>query len=167
MTARTEDGQITRYLHDATGQLTSADYANQTDESYRYDANGNRQAAGLTIGPNNQVLADSTYTYQYDAEGNLTRRTETATGKYTQYTFDFRNRMVAATDFSAAGTVLQQVDFSYDVFDRRIRKTVDADGAGPMAPVTTHTVFDGQHAWADLDAAGNVVAAISVRAISR
>ena len=107
MTARTEDGEITNYLHDASGQLTSADYATQTDEAYSYDANGNRQAAGLTVGPNNQVLADSTYTYQYDAEGNLTRRTETATGQYTQYTFDFRNRMVAATGFSAGGTVLQ------------------------------------------------------------
>ena len=27
-----------------------------------------------------QVLADGTYTNQYDAEGNLTRRTETVTG---------------------------------------------------------------------------------------
>jgi len=158
MTARTEDGENTNYLHDASGQLTSADYATQTDEAYSYDANGNRQAAGLTVGPNNQVLADSTYTYQYDAEGNLTRRTETATGQYTQYTFDFRNRMVAATGFSAGGTVLQNVDFAYDVFDRRMTKTVDVDGAGPLAPVTTHTVYDGQHAWADLDAAGNTVA---------
>ncbi len=158
MTARTENGQITSYLHDAAGQLTSANHVTQTDETYNYDANGNRQAAGLTIGTNNQVLADSTYAYLYDAEGNLIRRTATATGSYTVYQYDHRNRMTDATNYTSAGTVTQDVDFAYDVFDRRITKTVDADGAGPLAPVTTHTVYDGQHAWADLDAAGNVVA---------
>ncbi|MEJ7594163.1 MAG: RHS repeat-associated core domain-containing protein, partial [Planctomycetaceae bacterium] len=158
LTSRTEDGQITTYVHDDTGQLISADHANLTDEAYSYDANGNRIAVGLNIGPNNQVLADATYSYLYDAEGNMTRRTITATGEYTQYQYDYRNQMVDATDYTSGGSVLQEVSFGYDVFDRRITKTVDADGAGPLAPVTIHTAYDGQHAWADLDAAGNVVA---------
>ena len=72
--------------------------------------------------------------------------------------YDHRNRLVDATDYSSGGIILQQVSFEYDVFDRRTTKTVDTDGAGPLAPETTHTVYDGQHAWADLDATGNVIA---------
>src|SRR5690606_19439024 len=47
-------GESIDFAHDGAGQLTGADYGSQVDESYVYDANGNRTGGGLTIGDNNQ-----------------------------------------------------------------------------------------------------------------
>jgi YD repeat-containing protein len=110
------------------------------------------------VGPNNQVLADGTFTYAYDAEGNLVLKTEVATGQRTEFEYDFRNRLVRATTYSAGGIALKEVGYTYDVFDRQIRRTVDRDGAGPQAAETTAMVYDGEHVWADYDAAGAVLA---------
>ncbi|MFV0446817.1 MAG: hypothetical protein ACK5Q5_24865, partial [Planctomycetaceae bacterium] len=81
-----------------------------------------------------------------------------ADGEYVEYSYDHRNRLTSATTYSAGGIILQLVEFTYDVFDRRIAKTVDADGAGSQPPTTTYTLYDGQHAWFDYDAAGAVLA---------
>ena len=36
--------------------------------------------------------------------------------------------------------------------------TVDADGAGRLPAMTSHTVYEGNHAWTDFDESGNVLA---------
>ena len=97
----THHGQTSRYTYDLAGQLTAADHSLQPDESYTYDANGNRVQASLggpathyQTGPANRLLSDGTFQYEYDAEGNLIRKTETATGNATEYTYDHRNRLV-------------------------------------------------------------------------
>ncbi|MBN2216250.1 MAG: hypothetical protein JW719_02620, partial [Pirellulales bacterium] len=71
----THHGQTSVYTHDNTGQLTAADHSVQTDETYAYDANGNRTGGGYVVGPNNQILSDGTYNYAYDNEGNLLTKT--------------------------------------------------------------------------------------------
>ncbi|GAB6188113.1 hypothetical protein [Thermopirellula anaerolimosa] len=93
------------YTSDATGQLTAADYDYQSDESYQYDANGNRVTANgssYATGMNNQLLSDGTYRYLYDAEGNRTHRfidanqngqLDSGDTDITQYTWDHRNRL--------------------------------------------------------------------------
>ena len=56
------DGQ-TSYDYDFLGQLVSADYASQTDESYAYDSNGNRVVANgntYTTGTNTCRLSGFT-----------------------------------------------------------------------------------------------------------
>ena len=75
--ASSQDGSVT-YGYDGLGQVTSADYDYQTDESYGYDDAGNR--LNYTVGDHNRILSDGTYTYAYDEEGNRTKRTEIATG---------------------------------------------------------------------------------------
>ncbi|MFC1758296.1 RHS repeat domain-containing protein [Planctomycetota bacterium] len=105
-----------------------------------------------------QTPARNKYTFTYDAEGNLTQRTEKATGNYTQYEYDHRNRLTHAADFDAADQLIGEVFNVYDVFNRLIERTHDPDGAGPSAAETRYTVYDGAHAWADFDGAGNVTA---------
>ena len=151
-------GATTEYAYDAVGQLVSADHDNLPNEAYDYDANGNRTGASIEVGANNQILADDTYDYQYDGEGNLVRRTDRATGEVTEYEYDQRNRLVRATVKSAGGVILQASEFTYDVFDRRIATTVDADGQGPLAPETTYSVYDGEHVWVDYVDVGQVIA---------
>ncbi|WP_165229541.1 peroxidase family protein [Aquisphaera insulae] len=146
---RDVDG-LTTYTYDDRDQLTGADRAAgdiRGDESYEYDANGNRVASsvhgtGYVTGPGNRLLSDGTYDYVYDDEGNMVRRTEMATGDYREFTWDFRNRLVMVTDFSTGGIITQQVRFEYDAFDRRIVKSVDLDGAGVETKNITYFHYD-------------------------
>gem|GEM_PF-6925673 len=85
------------------------------------------------------------HSFQYDNEGNLVRRTNLFTGEITDYTWDRRNRLASVARRSATGTLLVQVDFTYDPFDRRIAKTVDPDGAGPQGATSELFVYDGIH----------------------
>jgi hypothetical protein len=96
--------------------------------------------------------------YTYDNEGNLIRKTEIATSEYTEFSYDHRNRLVLGVLYSAGGVILREVAYTYDVFDRNIARTVDSDGAGPDPAETRFTIYDGEHAWADYDEAGNVLA---------
>jgi RHS repeat-associated protein len=149
------NGQSSAYAYDAAGQLISAIHSHQTDESYAYDAGGNRSESGQVIGGNNQLLADSRYDYQYDLEGNLARRTLRATGERTEYSYDHRNRLVRLEQLDALDNVLSWADYIYDVWGRRTAKQVDADAAGPALPDATTTLYDGLHAWADFDSGGD------------
>jgi RHS repeat-associated protein len=154
----THHGQVSRYDHDLVGQLLAADHSLQDDESYTYDENGNRIDANYVVGANNQILADGLYDYQYDAEGNRTRKTEIATGNYSEYSYDHRSRLVRVQEMSTGGIILHEVVYTYDVFDRRIAKLVDPDGQGPQGNDATRFVYDGPHVWADFDAVGSVLA---------
>jgi YD repeat-containing protein len=127
---------VSTYTYDATGQLIAADHDDQTDESYVYDLNGNRQlvdsdaASGQSYqtGRYNRILSDGTYTYEYDPEGNRTKRTNTSTGDYTQYEWDHRNRLVRVEERDDQDALLKAVDQVYDVFNRWIGNLVDEDG---------------------------------------
>lgn len=60
--------------------MTAADHNYQDDEDYQYDANGNPTDPGFVIGDYNRLESDGTFNYEYDLEGNRTKRTEIATG---------------------------------------------------------------------------------------
>lgn len=136
------------YAYDTTNQLTGASHTTQTNEAYSYDANGNRTNAGYGTGTNNQLLTDGTYNYQYDGEGNRTRRTEIATGKITEYVWDYRNRLTSVLFKDSLGTVTKTIQYTYDVNDRRIGKKID--GA-----VAERYVYDGSDIALVFDGAGN------------
>lgn len=63
--SETHHGQTSTYSHDLAGQLTSADHSAQTDESYSYDANGNRNSNGYVTGANNQIQSDGNSAIDY------------------------------------------------------------------------------------------------------
>lgn len=149
------------YTYDRTGQLLDVDYygadvpPEQVDEYYRYDANGNRvesylHDAGYRTGPANQLLADGTYTYEYDGEGNLVKKSEITTGRIAILEYDQRNHMTRATewtkDISQGGTILHEDGYRYDVSNRRIQVISDSQ--------VTKTVYDFDNARADFGADG-------------
>jgi len=148
----TPEGTSTFTL-DATDQLKSASL---TSETYTYDSAGNRTSAGTQTSPGNRLLFDGTFRYAYDAEGNRTAKfKDTNAGgtlsigdtDITLYGYDQRNRLVSVSHVSAwastqAGsqaafnssvTALPGSDlelrYTYDYADRRIRRSLDADGA--------------------------------------
>jgi RHS repeat-associated protein len=144
----------TDYTYDFTNQLTGADNSSQTDEAYQYDANGNRINAGYQTGTNNQLLTDGQFTYQYDQEGNRTKRTEILTGKVTEYIWDYRNRLAGVVIKDAAGGVVKSIEYTYDVDNQRIGKKIDTSASLSTGGVVTERyvidrdqialVFDGQ-----------------------
>jgi RHS repeat-associated protein len=113
------------YAYDDTNQLTSANHTTQADEAYSYDANGNRTNAGYGTGTNNGLLTDGTFNYTYDGEGNRTKRTEIATGKVTEYVWDYRNRLASVLFKDALGSVTKTIDYIYDGNNQRIGKRID------------------------------------------
>ena len=74
--------------------------------------------------------------YTHDGESNRTRVYHQTLGFYWDYTFDHRNRLTSATkrtgnpNDSTPDPIALGVSYEYDVFDRRVSRTVDTNGNG-------------------------------------
>jgi RHS repeat-associated protein len=133
------------------------DYSFQTDENYTYDDNGNRTNAGYVTGVNNRLLEDNKYRYEYDLVGNRTRRTDKLTGDVTDYSWDVRDRLTGISVKNALGEEVRSAGYTYDVYNQRIAKTVDMDGAGVGVAKTERYVYGGdQNIDLIFDESGNV-----------
>jgi len=101
--------------------LTQVTQANNTTESYSYDAVGNRTASlgvsSYTTNASNELTATSNASYTYDSNGNTL--TKTVGSDTTSYTWDYENRLTSVTLPGSGGTV----SFKYDPFGRRIEKS--------------------------------------------
>jgi RHS repeat-associated protein len=91
------------------------------------------------------VLSDGVYLYEYDDEGNLTRKEEIAGGKVISYQWDDRNRLSRVN--LSDGSV---VEYGYDASDRRVSKKVNG-------VVGERYVYDGDDLALVVDAAGTIV----------
>jgi RHS repeat-associated protein len=150
------DGSST-YTYDDTNQLTGADYDFQADESYSYDGNGNRTNDGYVTGVNNQLLEDNKYLYEYDLVGNRTKRTDKSTNEVMEYRWDIRDRLTGITVKNDLGEIIRTAEYTYDVYNQRIAKTVDTDGDGSLAAVTERFVYgNDQNIALVFDENGNV-----------
>jgi RHS repeat-associated protein len=155
LTQTTSNDGTSNYNYDETDQLIGTDHSYQTDESYSYDANGNRTNSGYSTGSDNRLLTDGKYNYEYDSEGNRTKRIEIATGEVTQYSWDYRNRLTQVTVKDVNGNVIKKAEYTYDVYDRRITKSVDPDGDGAQTAQIERFVHDGDNIALVFDGNGN------------
>jgi RHS repeat-associated protein len=159
----TADGSAT-YGYDVVNELTSASYTGQNqpaNESYSFDANGNRNMSGWTTGAANVITSDGTFNYQTDADGNRTVRTRisnaSANDYQTKYFYDYRNRLTDEEYFNNGGTLTKHVRFVYDVLDRQIGEQIDDTGGGTYDR-SQWFVFDGTQPIEQFDASGNLTA---------
>lgn len=146
-----EKNQTIDYGYDDRDQLVSAIYgdAARTDEAFKFDANGNRvesnaHGTAYRTGPGNRLTTDGVYNYAYDAEGNLTKRTEIATGNTREFQWDHRNRLTMLSDKNASGVLQQVVRYSYDSLGRRISKQVDTTPLDTVDAAIEQYVYDGE-----------------------
>ena len=161
-----EYSRTANYGYDQRGQLISAMYDNdQQDESYAYDANGNRteshlHGAGYVTGAGNQLLSDGTFDYTYDHEGNMVTKTRITPVdgevNYTEFVYDFHNRMTALTQYSRnpndGGVILDQQTYKHDALGRRVQVISDGqeiislyDGASFVDNLWARLSADGQY----------------------
>jgi YD repeat-containing protein len=131
--------------YDNVDRLTSM--TNGTaNESYAFDGVGNRTSShrSATYGyqPFNRMTSTSTATMSYDANGNMTQKTEP--GKTWTYGWDYENRMTSVSN----GT--QTVRYRYDALGRRTERYVDGTSD------STRFVYDGLDVVMDDDATTGV-----------
>ena len=133
-------------------RLTSASHPLlATPQAFAYDPVGNRTTGGSIVNAGNQLTADATHSYQYDDNGNLTRKTLLASGNYTQYTYDPENRLVKVEEFVVGNpTAFATSTYRYDGLGRRIEKV----GNG----ITRRYVYDGEDILLEYDGANGLQA---------
>jgi len=131
--------------YDQLDRLTSASHPLLLDpQAFAYDAVGNRTTGGAVVNPGNQLTADANFTYQYDDNGNLTKKTLLATGSYTQYSYDAENRLTQVQEFAVGNpTAVTTSTYRYDGLGRRIEKT----GNGQ----TKRYIYDGEDILLEYD----------------
>ena len=123
----------TPYSYDNNSEVTGAG-----SSTYSYDANGNQDSSGYTV-VNNQVTSDGTWNYTYDAVGDLTSRTDIATGEKWTYTYTLNNQLQSATQYDGSGDLLETVSYEYDVFGNLLSET-DTPAVG--SATVTKWVYD-------------------------
>ena len=123
--------------YDNLDRLTSASHPFlATPQAFAYDPVGNRTTGGSVVNAGNQLTADANHAYQYDDNGNLTRKTLLATGNFTQYTYDAENRLIKAEDFLAGNPTLTATStYRYDGLGRRIEKVTPSGTRLSRPPV--------------------------------
>ena len=120
-------------------------------ENYGYDAVGNRtnsnQNGASVFNQGNQLLEDANFTYQYDNNGNMTRKTAKVGGAVTIYDYDAENRL------ARVATAIRTVNYKYDGLGRRVEKEVIDAGTA-----TTRYVYDNEDILLELSGANSIVA---------
>lgn len=149
--------------YDQLDRLTSASHPLLLNpQSFAYDPVGNRTTGGSVVNAGNQLTADSNFSYQYDGNGNLTRKTLLATGNYTVYTYDVENRLTKVEDFAAGNPApFATSTYRYDGLGRRIEKVANGQ--------TKRYIYDGEDILLEYDGANvwPVYTPLSVNALLR
>jgi RHS repeat-associated protein len=144
--SKTTDIGITNYTYDKLYQLTSATHPTQSQETFTYDAIGNRLTSAdysnWSYNNRNQLTGYNGVTFAYDENGNTISKTD-ASG-ITAYTYDFENR-ITRIDFPGGG----YATYKYDVKGRRIEKDVNGN--------VKKYVYDKNLLLAEYDSSGNLV----------
>jgi RHS repeat-associated protein len=100
---------------------------------------------GYSTGSDNRLTCDGTYTYTYNAEGDLTQKVSTS-ATWT-YGWDNLNRLVGVKQVTATGTQLS-VSYAYDVLNNRVEDDTWKPGTGTVT--VRHAYDDRGGMWADV-----------------
>ena len=135
---------LTQYGYDAWGNLAEARYADGSQELRAPDAVGNlfrtEARTDRRYGKGGQLKEANGTRYQYDAEGNLIRKT-LPTGQQWHYGWDGAGQLASVQRPDG-----YTVTFAYDALGRRISKRFRGK--------VTHWVWDGDkplHEWHELE----------------
>ncbi|VAW32818.1 hypothetical protein MNBD_GAMMA01-276 [hydrothermal vent metagenome] len=121
----TEHGNYT-YGYDNLDRLTTADYPTLTDETFTYDALGNRKTdsnTGITqwlYNQNNQLLNSVNNQFTYDANGSQIEEKDASGQLEKQYIYNTENRLAEIKDANGVNIAT----YYYDPFGRRLSKTI-------------------------------------------
>jgi RHS repeat-associated protein len=147
ITQKTDGSGTHGYSYDSIRRLTSATHPGGSNESYAYDAVGNRTSSHRSTSygyqPFNRLQTTSAATFNYDNNGNLLSKAESA--GTTTFTWDYENRLTGVTPPTGPS-----VSYKYDALGRRVeRRTGTLD--------YTQFTYDGQDVVLDRNGDGSTV----------
>ena len=151
--SKADNNGTANYTYDTLNRLVQAinPLPGNPLENYAYDAVGNRtnsnQNGASVFNQGNQLLEDTNFTYQYDNNGNMTRKTAKVGGAVTTYDYDAENKLIRV------GTTGKTVNYKYDGLGRRVEKEVVDAGTA-----TTRYVYDNEDILLELNGANSIVA---------
>ncbi|WP_343363312.1 DUF6531 domain-containing protein [Listeria seeligeri] len=99
-----QNQNMVQYQYDSIGRRTGLIYPDGTNTKYEYDLNDNL----LKVTTGNDIT-----NYTYDILGNLLTTT-LPNGSVTSYSYDANNQMEQLKTISANGTVLSNLEYTYD-----------------------------------------------------
>jgi YD repeat-containing protein len=137
------------YAYDAASQLTAAD-----GTVYSYDGTGNRTMAGYSTGTGNELSNDGTWTYTYDAEGDLTQKSMGASATTVYYAYDLNDRLTSVRVTSDGTTNVTTATYTYDAAGRLVQE--DEWQTGGSVVTTRFAQDDTGQFWATVNTS-NVV----------
>src|SRR4029077_11625531 len=152
--SKADNNGTANYTYDTLNRLVQAinPLPGNPLENYAYDTVGNRtnsnQNGASTFNQANQLLEDANFTYQYDNNGNMTRKTAKVGGAVTRYEYDAENKLVQFV--SSTGTTAND---KYDGLGRRVEKEVITGST-----TTTRYVYDNEDILLELNGANAIVA---------
>src|SRR6516165_12057031 len=150
----TLNGSTATYGYDNANQLITDNPRGPTG-GYSYDPNGNRAMTGYQTGTGNQLLSDGTWTYSYDSEGNLIKKTKGVNAETWTYGYDQANHMISAIDRATdGGTILSQATYSYDAIGNLLEEDTWSSTSGSTS---TRYGYDNTNIWADLNSSNALV----------
>jgi RHS repeat-associated protein len=143
------------YSYDDLHRLTQAVHPAGTvlpvqTETFSYDGVGNRladsQIGGYTYDNANRLTQNSSFTYTYDADGNLSGKTDLVSSEHSALNFDSENALTGANTGSAIWT------YRNDAIGRRIEKS-----SGTFSGQALRYIYDGMNILAEIDDVNNLV----------
>jgi RHS repeat-associated protein len=151
-TKRTTQDATLQYTYDNIYEVTEV-YRLSPDPStleiFSYDSVGNRTSdsdySNYSYNSNNQLTSYDSVTFDYDKNGNLTKKTQNESD-ITTYTFDYENRLtrIDYPDETYSG-------YKYDVLGRRIEKR-------DRTSSISRYLYDGQNFIMEYDGNNDLVA---------
>jgi RHS repeat-associated protein len=141
----TDTNGLHNYSYDNVYRLLTS---TNPSETYNYDPVGNRNPLINNYDGGNRLLADDTYIYTYDLNGNMTSKVKKVGGETTTYTYNSEDQLIGVT------TPTQTVSYKYDALGRRIQKKI-VDGS---SEIVVKYFFDGEDIIQELDGNNQVIA---------
>jgi len=151
--SKADNSGTANYTYDVLNRLTQAVNPLPTNplETFNYDPVGNRatsnQNGASTFNSANELNEDANFTYQYDNNGNMTRKTAKVGGAVTQYEYDAENKLVRVVSPS------NTANYKYDGLGRRVEKEVIAG-----TTTTTRYVYDNEDILLELNGSNAITA---------
>jgi RHS repeat-associated protein len=140
------------YTFDSTGRLTQTDKNSSTVATYGYDDNSNRDSGTIgsqpttaTYDDQDRMTAYNLLTFTYNANGDLTSKTNTLTSTTTSYVYDVFGNLTSVTLPSS-----DVVTYEIDGLNRRIGKKLN----GVLQARWVY--MDQTRIAAELDSSGNI-----------
>jgi RHS repeat-associated protein len=145
-TTMTEINGTHSYAYDSIYRLVQAVHPTIPAENFTYDPVGNRLTSSdysdWSYNGNNRLTGYNGVSYAYDANGNVTSKTD-ATGT-TTYEYDTENRLIRLTTPDS-----QLITYKYDGLGRRVEKDVNGS--------ITRYLYDGEDILYELDESNSII----------